>query len=102
MVSILENFFYDQRPKIAIFPKAAICSSALHSQPWQHMFKVLHSWTLRYPGTFLHSFEDGLDNILYKMARVKACHKTFYDPPLGTLGPHFIEENVFFQCVLQN
>ena len=40
--------------------------------------------------------------ILYKMARVKACHKTFYDPPLGTLGPHFIEENVCFQCVLQN
>ena len=25
MICVLENFFYDQRPKIAIFPKAAIC-----------------------------------------------------------------------------
>ena len=25
MISILDNFFYDPRPKVVIFPKAAIC-----------------------------------------------------------------------------
>ncbi|CAK9111936.1 unnamed protein product, partial [Durusdinium trenchii] len=43
MVSILENFFYDQRPKIAIFPKAAIC---------RNFYRELLRWPNRYRDYF--------------------------------------------------
>lgn len=43
MICVLENFFYDQRPKIAIFPKAAIC---------RNFYTELLRWPNRYRDYF--------------------------------------------------
>ena len=43
MVCILDNFFYDQRPKLAIFPKAAVC---------RNFYTELLRWPNRYRDYF--------------------------------------------------